>query len=593
MVAEHKFIINGKKVPVTIEKKDNDLWLDFPFNRDLIPEIKSMQGAKWHGFEETPIKQWSIADTERNHFQIQYLTGMNPYAPYETPLLDYTPKRSLYNHQRDLVRHGLTRHYCVWAAEMGVGKTLAAIELLEHVNTIFPIWWVGPRSALAGVRLEFAKWNCHIKPEYMTYEGVIRKLKVAIPNHLVPQIIIFDESSRIKNPTSLRSQAAMYIATHVKNIHGKNGYIILMSGSPAPKSPADWWHQCEVVCPGYLKEGDIHKFTYRLSFSEKVEGFSRHAGWRNNSDKCNECGLHKTHVDHTLDVSVNSLAHQFIPSINEVEKLYRRMKGLVLVKLKKECLDLPPKIYKQIMCPATMSTLSAARTLMSGCKSAIQALTLLRELSDGFQYKEELIESAVCKVCNGVEGVECLPCSSTGKAIKMQRTVIEFPTPKEDALIDLLDEHDDVGRIVIYSGFTASIERIYRICRSYNWHVIQVDGSGLKTSLPFVKTLEEALLIFQNPENTDQIAFVGNAGSAGMGITLTASPTIVYYSNDFLAESRIQSEDRIHRPGMDTNLGATIIDLLHLPTDIKVLNNLKEKRELQSLSMGEILEAMK
>ncbi len=76
-----------------------------------------------------------------------------------------------------------------------------------------------------------------------------------------------------------------------------------------------------------------------------------------------------------------------------------------------------------------------------------------------------------------------------------------------------------------------------------------------------------------------------------MGLTLTASPTIVFYSNDFNAESRIQAEDRIHRPGMDKTRGATIIDLIHLPSDEYVLDNLKKKKDLQNLTMGELKDA--
>lgn len=87
--------------------------------------------------------------------------------------------------------------------------------------------------------------------------------------------------------------------------------------------------------------------------------------------------------------------------------------------------------------------------------------------------------------------------------------------------------------------------------------------------------------------------FVGHPGSAGMGLTLTASPAIIYYSNDFNFESRIQSEDRIHRLGMDVNIGATIIDIINLPSDKMVLENLNKKRILQSISMGEIEDSLK
>jgi hypothetical protein len=74
-----------------------------------------------------------------------------------------------------------------------------------------------------------------------------------------------------------------------------------------------------------------------------------------------------------------------------------------------------------------------------------------------------------------------------------------------------------------------------------------------------------------------------------MGLTLTASPSIVYYSNDFNSEARTQSEDRIHRPGCT---GTNIIDLIHLPTDLRVLENLKAKRTLEKMTLGDIGDAI-
>jgi hypothetical protein len=54
----------------------------------------------------------------------------------------------------------------------------------------------------------------------------------------------------------------------------------------------------------------------------------------------------------------------------------------------------------------------------------------------------------------------------------------------------------------------------------------------------------------------------------------------------------MQSEDRIHRPGMDVNRGATIIDIFHLPSDQKVLENLRKKRDLQAMSLGDFVEGL-
>jgi len=73
-----------------------------------------------------------------------------------------------------------------------------------------------------------------------------------------------------------------------------------------------------------------------------------------------------------------------------------------------------------------------------------------------------------------------------------------------------------------------------------------------------------------------------------MAYTFTMSPLCIYYSNDFSGEARMQSEDRGHRAGMDTNRGYRVIDLIHLPSDQLVLNNLKIKKKLQGLTMGEL-----
>ena len=66
----------------------------------------------------------------------------------------------------------------------------------------------------------------------------------------------------------------------------------------------------------------------------------------------------------------------------------------------------------------------------------------------------------------------------------------------------------------------------------------------------------------------------------------------VYWSNSFKPEYRVQSEDRIHRKGMDENLGCVIVDLLHLPTDERVVDIIRENRKLELMTMGKITEGI-
>ena len=90
----------------------------------------------------------------------------------------------------------------------------------------------------------------------------------------------------------------------------------------------------------------------------------------------------------------------------------------------------------------------------------------------------------------------------------------------------------------------------------------------------------------------DRICVVGHPQAGGMALTLTASPTELYYSNSFNGEARSQSEDRFHRIGMDENRGGLILDIIHLKTDQIVLDNLKLKRKLETMSMGQLQEAL-
>jgi hypothetical protein len=602
--AAHWLIVGDRKVKTFFTKDGTKLWVSFGFNKPLLEEIKAMDGARWHGFDEPPVKKWSIKDSQRNRFQLSFLAGEDPYAQYETPLIDYTSQRTPYSHQKLGTRFMLTRHYCIYAAEMGVGKSLALIEAMEHANLVGDAWWIAPKSALASTVLELDKWKAKVRPELYTYDSLKKVLENWQEGQPPPQFVCFDECSRVKNPTAQRSQAARFLADAVREHWGDKGYVIQMSGSPAPKSPGDWWHLCEIACPGFIREGTHQKFIHRLAVTHKNEGagggfYTQVVAWKDSVKRCQECGKLQDDADHDM-MKMNIHFHPFMPCVNEVAFLYERMKGLVEVVFKKDCLDLPDKQYRLLKLKPSLSTVQAAKLIAVQYPGAAEKLVRLRELSDGFQYKEEKTGEEVCEACKGLGVVQgdgqeepCIPCGGRCKTDLFTRTWTQLPTPKEDALIDLLDEHEEVGRLVVYAAFTASIDRVVEICKKFQWDVIRVDGRGWHWSGMEPKTDVEMLKIFQKQvDHANRVVFVGHPGSAGMGLTLTASPTIVYWSNDFNAESRIQSEDRIHRAGMDVNRGATIVDLIHLPTDLLVLENLKKKRELQNITLGELQECL-
>ena len=644
MIKQVKLQTGGYKYPVTLDIQDTKIMVSFGFNRGLINEIKSMEGARWH--PET--KNWSIKNSDRNWFQLSYLMGDNPYAQYDAPLIEYKTERPLRDHQITMVRHALTRKQCVFAAEMGTGKTLSAIEVVEHLSnqsaqkTGTPygekeVWYIGPVAGVRAVRRELIKWDCKVKIKMMTYDRLTDVIK-NWPGGAAPKIVIFDESSKIKTPSAQRSQAALHLACSVRAEHPEDGYVILMSGTPAPKTPLDWWHQCEVACPGFLKEGTIQKLRFNLAYMEQRENmtggqYNHLIGWKDSEDRCERCGLLASEHDVCSD-------HNFTPGKNEVARLYKRMQGLVLTIFKKDCLDLPEKQYRIIQIKPTIEIIRNAQMITKTAKRAVTALSLLRELSDGFQYAtiktEDLVE---CPVCHGsgvekvpvesdlvagplsmegtdgeILGTQALPttpmelvdatcrrCDGTGEVFREERIAKELGSPKDHYLVDLLDEHQDVGRIIIWAGFTGSLDRIAKLCLAHKWAVLRVDGRGYKgTGIEGELLNAEELLEAMDASGPryevlrakyPNIAFVGHPKAGGMALTLTASPTEIFYSNAFDGEARIQAEDRFHRLGMDENRGATIIDLIMLPSDLLVLENLKKKKRLQSMTMGEMNDA--
>lgn len=610
---------------------DGVIYVQFPFNRTLLDAVKQLDGATWHGFDKkNPRKIWSVKDNARNRFRLDFMQGKDVFSRYDSELVTYTPKRTLYQHQVEMVQQILTRKKTIIAGDMGTGKTLAFIEAAEYLKQQLDvdsnlIWYVGPSAGVKACRRELKKWDADIDPLLFTYEDFTSKLKMGTFD-FTPFILCLDESQKIKTPTAQRSQAAMFVSEQMFKEYANDCYIIEMSGTPSPRQPIDWWHQAEVACPGYLKESNIHQLKKRLCLIEERESlaggvYPHIITWLDDSNKCAICGQYLEHDNHDKMAMLNmeqTGAHTFQPSVNEVSELGKRLKGLVIVKLKSDCLDLPEKRYRVIKVKPDQETLRAAQLIRKKSPRAITAFTLLRELSDGFQYTEEVIGEQTCTECNGsgrleetlptvldvtkaqdysdttIKEIECYCCGGSGKVPRYKRSSDNYSSPKDKVFIDLLTECSDVGRFVVWGGFTGTIDRLIDIAHQQGWATLRYDrlvqGQTADGKLIDSEILLDAMdnshpryneLMREYP----RICFVGHPDAGGIALTLHASPIALYFSNSFKGESRIQSEDRIHRIGMDVNKGATIIDLIHLNTDLVVLQNLKQKKKLQNLTL--------
>lgn len=510
-------------------------------------------------------------------------------------------------------------------------NTLAAQELIERSN-VSHWYWVGPKPSLPNIRREFRKWGFDetcATIEWMTFEGLVRLMDEYREGNPLPGGVIFDESSRLKTATSQRSLAALKLTHLIRQKNMWDGFVILMSGTPSPKRPTDWWSQCEIAWPGFLREGSVKALEKRLAFQQEmsldsVGIISKTFGWRDDEAKCDTCGLLFDDGHHIQDeLFEDNEYHPFKPSFNEVAHMFKRLDGLVVVKHLKDCIQLPEKRYRRVECKPSKSLLRVAKTLLDAAPSVMVGMTLTRELSDGFQYRDVDDGTKPCNHCPDSKGkveewfnpsddnrayqdisllrdelvaklekriIDCPKCNGTGQMKKTKRITREVPCPKEKALRSLLDECEETGRIVVFAGFTGSVDRCKGICHKEGWAVVRLDGRGYEVTLEDGTLAQEVdpLDFWADIDRYPRVAFVAHPESGGMSLTLVESRMIVYWSNSFKPEYRVQSEARVHRKGMDENLGCTIVDLIHLPTDERVIEIIMDNRKLELMTMGEV-----
>tara|TARA_R100000315_G_C5192632_1_gene112455 strand:- start:277 stop:894 length:618 start_codon:yes stop_codon:yes gene_type:complete len=153
----------------------------------------------------------------------------------------------------------------------------------------------------------------------------------------------------------------------------------------------------------------------------------------------------------------------------------------------------------------------------------------------------------------------------------------EVSSNRLNTLMDILEETS--GSVIIWSRFRHDIEAIQNaIAKTYGRDSVVTYYGGTSDA--------DRIAAVERFENREARFFVGNPQTAGMGLTLVAASTVVYYANDFNLESRIQSEDRCHRIGQ--NNPVLYIDLVSKGTvDEHIVKILQNKLDLSAKTLGE------
>lgn len=305
-------------------------------------------------------------------------------------------------------------------------------------------------------------------------------------------------------------------------------YRRILTGSPVTKSPMDLFSQCLFLSPVAL--GFSSYFAFQNRYAIMVQ---RQLGHRSFQD---------------------------IVGYRRLDELTEKLGQFSTRVLKSECLDLPEKVYLRRNIALTDEQKEAYRQMKE---------LALAQLDSG----ELATTSSVLTQIMRLQQIIC------GHLTTDEGVIEELPSRRLDELLELLDETQ--GKVIIWANWTHDIRKIEKaLATKY--------GKGVVASY-YGDTPQEdrqAIVTRFQDESSPLRFFVGQPRTGGYGITLTAASTMVYYSNGYDLEIRLQSEDRAHRIGQRNTV--TYIDLVSPGTiDEKILKALQEKVNIASQVLGE------
>ena len=418
---------------------------------------------------------------------------------------------------------------------MGTGKTLITIALagtLYNNQKINKMLIVAPLSIVSVWESEFKKFadfdfNIAVldgssQKKYQALNNLFGKgLQVAVINYescwrieemlaiWQPDLIVCDESSKIKNPQAKQSKALHRLGKQSK-------HNIILTGTPVTNNPLDFFSQYKFLDENIFGSS-FYAFRARYAI---LGGYGNHqvVGYKNLPE---------------LVEKAHSIAFRITKK--EALDLPEQVDQIRLV-------DLEPKAETQYR----LLERESVAELEQGNVVAMNVLTKLLRLSQitGGFVKTEISDEAV-------------PISSA----------------KINALEEIIDECMDARKkLVVFARFVVEIDAIERLLIKKKIGYALIKGD--------VKDRAEQVEKFQKDETVR--VFVGQIQTTGMGLTLTAADTAVFYSLDYSFSSYEQAKARIHRIGQKNN--CTYIHLIANKTiDEKVFDALKRKKSIADL----------
>lgn len=455
-------------------------------------------------------------------------------------------KTKPFDHQKKAFLLSKDEEYYAYFMEMGTGKTKVVIDKAAYmysnnqieclviiapngvhnqwINEQLPIHlpdWVdhekatykanSPKHLKDVARVLDAKQGLRIVAfniESLSNKKGVEKIREFLQKYKC--MIVLDESTRIKTPSSLRTKNALRVA-------GMAICRVIMSGAPITKGYEDLYTQLKFLHPDVL--GFTSFYTFR-NYHCIMGGFEQKqiVGYRPNA----------------------------------VKELEQKLDTYSFRTTKKECLDLPEKIYVKRYVELTPEQDKIYRDFEDN---------LLVQI-DG---KEVNVELAITQLLR----MQQVICGHIVVGEKADAVIKDLPTNRLSVLLECIEEA--AGKVIIWSRFTQDILKIEQeLKKSKIGYVLYYGGVDDKDRAPNITKFRE---------NASCKVFLAQPQSGGTGLNLAVASTVIYYSNDFNADTRWQSEDRAHRIGQRNNV--TYIDLMAAKTiDEDIANVLMSKKNL-------------
>lgn len=317
--------------------------------------------------------------------------------------------------------------------------------------------------------------------------------------------VVFDEIHKIKKPGG---KASRFCAKLVRNSKKRLG----LSGTPLPNNKLDAYGQCRALDPGIF--GTVYA-TYRNRYAE-MEVYNEHivSGWRNSEE-------------------------------------FNNILNLLMFRVDKEVLDLPPVVHQYVEVP-----LSA------------KARKMYKQMEDDFvtslgvdQYISA--SNALARMVRLAQITSGTVFPVDGDGIKLNPEVID--TGKESALKEVVSSIGAKEKIVVFCRFRHELSNIERITNDLGRRYKEMSGTR--------KELDGDRF----PDGGDVLGIQLQSG--GIGINLSDSAYCIYYSLTFSLADFIQSESRVHRGGQSRKV--TYIHILAEDTiDGVIYKALREKKKV-------------